>query len=142
MFVKWSLLYIQFINCFFICLNLYVDSFLLNCCRLYVGCFYKKYFFYGCKMVIISYPVHWLIRYFRWSFCSFFSFKLLLSVCLRPFSKLRFFFVWMWIIHYCKPRFLIDYLLTKICLFFLFPWIIVAGLAVVVFTTTDFSCMF
>ena len=46
MFVKWSLSYIQFIDWFFTCLDLYVISFHLNYCSVYdLGCLRRNKYF-------------------------------------------------------------------------------------------------
>ena len=69
-------------------------------------------------MIIIIYPVHWLILYLFGSVCSFFSFALLLLVFSSPFYKKR--FLYMIVIWSLSSIQYIDWFFTLILLYVTF----------------------
>ena len=79
MILKWLLLYIQFIDFLFTCLDLYVVSFYLNYCSEYGICCLttNDFFVWLWNIIFMLYQVHWLILYLLVSVYCFFSFELL-----------------------------------------------------------------
>ena len=83
----WLKLYIQFIDLFCTCLDLYIVSFHLNYCRWYVICYFTtSHFLYYCEMLFISHPVHWLILYLLRFICFFFMWIIVVRMSLAVFQ--------------------------------------------------------
>ena len=118
--VKWLLSYIQSIDWFVTCLDLYAVSLHLNFFSEYViGLFTKKVItLYHCKRIIIFFPVHWLLLNLLRSVCCFVAFELLKAVCHWLFYK-----KWLlcmivkWLLSYIQ---LIDWFFTYLGLFVVF----------------------
>ena len=81
---------------------------------------------YGCEMIIILYPVYWLILYFLIDlYCVSFHLNYCSPYLCGCFTR-NDFFVCFWTVHFYIFSSLIDSLLGYICISFLFIWIILA----------------
>ena len=139
MFMGWLLSYIQFIDWFSTCFDLYVFSFLLNYCSKYViGCFYKKWLL--CMIVewVLSYIqfIDWFSTYILICMLFLYIWIIVAGMSVAVFTIIKY-SVWLLNYHYLISSSMIDSLLAYIGMLFLFIWIIVASMFVAVFTRSD-----
>ena len=118
--VKWVLSYIQFIDWLFTYLDPYGISFNLNIVAgMSLAVWQEVITLYDCEIIIILYPVHWLILsmfdlyvvYFHLNYCSQY-----VICCFIKYD----FFVWLWNDYHRLSSSLIHSLLDKIFTSFLF----------------------